>query len=471
MSQGAAPFAAKSRLLQQLRSAQPFQDNDGQLPLQGAYNGPFFKLNHAWPTASLPPLVHAPWQEAIHNSPLTPANAPAYAAALKAAVTANARKLLLHYDTWDAAKAGWYNEPWLGALREAIHGTYEGSRFDTTNFPDVGTTFSTRVLTYYDARAAASLNRFWGASAIRPALQSANAQFDEGSLIVKVASFASLDSQKPRDWWAPLKGAQVWNVFVDPTDKNKPQVWPSFVMQFDIIVKDSQSSPRTGWVFMTLVYDASVPGDFWDKMVPLGVQWGNDPEATTTGQPLKENWINMATPSYARATLGWNGRLSGPNDGASNLIAYNGTATKTATGNSSCMSCHSTAQWNATTHQMDPSSFLLPSFPRPANQGGGPPFQTCGSNGVPDPHGNWICSPAPASAAWMKWFQDRKGNQAMDSDSFATDFDEVFAFKSLGAWWAATGPANQAEPLMLMGRGLTGRRFNQYSGAPLPDRK
>ena len=33
-------------------------------------------------------------------------------AALKAAVADNARQLILHYDQWDAAQAGWYNEPW-----------------------------------------------------------------------------------------------------------------------------------------------------------------------------------------------------------------------------------------------------------------------------------------------------------------------------------------------------------------------
>ena len=43
---------------------------------------------------------------------------------------------------------------------------------------------------------------------------------------------------------------------------------------------------------MTLVYDTSVSGSLWDKMVPLGVEWGNDPQAMTDTAPLVENWIN-----------------------------------------------------------------------------------------------------------------------------------------------------------------------------------
>jgi hypothetical protein len=44
-----------------------------------------------------------------------------------------------------------------------------------------------------------------------------------------------------------------------------------YVMQFDIIGKDTIAAPKTGWVFATLVYDARAKGnDAWDKMVSLG---------------------------------------------------------------------------------------------------------------------------------------------------------------------------------------------------------
>ncbi len=442
-----------------LRAATPFEDNNGALPPSGQYSGPLFKLNHAWPMRPIINPAQQPWQKAINNGRITPQNAGAYAAALKAAVADNARQLIMHYDSWDAAKAGWYNEPWLGSLRESIHGTYEAGSFGPAIFPGTGlrATFNTHVLTYYDATAAYALYKFWGNTAMKPDLQTSAAQFPEGSIVVKAAVFASQDPSKPQGWWDAMNGAQVWPLYVSVGSSSAPQVWQGYVAQFDIIVKDSQSSPKTGWVFMTLVYDNRVRGDAWDQMVPLGVQWGNDPQATRDGMPLQENWNNPAAPLYSTQTLGWGGRLSGPNDGARNDIAVNGKIMKNAP-DSGCMSCHSTAQWNVKEHKMD--SFLLPSIATATG------FMMCGADGKPNPKGDYICSPEPGSNLWMKWFQDRLGTQPMDDGSIATDFDEVFSFKSLKLWWLAVGPANQPMPQLLRAPGNPAR-FNQYTGAPL----
>jgi len=445
-----------------LRAATPYQDNNGQVPPRGVYSGPLFKLSHDWPTSPLPPIGKAPWQEAIGNGPITVENASAYAAALKAAVADNAKQLIMRHDQWDAAKAGWYNEPWVGSLREAISGTYPAGTFGPSIFPGTGlrATFNTHVLTYYDKRAAYSLRDFWGESSMKPALKTEKAQFQEGAIIVKAALFASADPKVKADWWDAMAGAAAWSLYLPVGSQSKPQVWPGYVAQFDIIVKDSQSSPATGWVFMTLVYDKDAPGDVWDKMVPLGVQWGNDPQATSPDMPLKENWNNPKAPLYSTQTLGWGGRLTGPNDGGRNDIAVDGKVIRNAP-NSSCMSCHSTAEWSTTSNRMN--SFLLPSFATKA----APYFQLCNDQGKPDPNGTVICSPAPGSKEWMKWFQNRPGTEAMDPDSFAVDFDEVFSFKSLKLWWAAVGPAEQVAP-MLMRTPAQGPRFNQYTGAPLP---
>lgn len=442
----------------------PFADNNGQIPPKGVYSGPLFKLNGAWPQKALPPLKNPPWQAAIKGQKINTQNAQAYANALRDYVAPNAKMLITNYDNWDATKAGWYNEPWLGSLREAIRGTYAAGEFGPGIFPGTGlrANFTTHVLTYYDARAAYSLYKLWGTSAMDPVIKTANAQFDEGAVIVKAAVFASADAKQPTDWWDAMKGAQAWQLYMDPSGSTpaQPQVWPAYVAQFDIIVKDTKSSPKTGWVFMTLVYDSSVPGDVWDKMIPLGAQWGNDPQATKPGQPLIENWINPKAPKYSTQTLGWMGRLSGPNDGARNNIAVNGKVIQNAP-DSSCMSCHSTAQWNVAKHRMD--SFLLPSF----SQAAPPGFQLCGDDGKPNPNGQNICSPAPASAAWMKWFTNRLGTQPMDKGSVAMDFDEVFSFKSLPMWWKATHPTQKAAALESK-PAVSSQRFNQYTGAPLP---
>jgi len=355
-------------------------------------------------------------------------------------------------------------------LREKIHGTYPAGLFRPSIFPDTGLTvsFKTHVLTYYDKRAAYSLQKIWGTDAKTPTLTTEATQFEEGSIIVKAAIFTSADPKKKTDWWDAMKGAQEWDLYV-PVDSNNgpPQVWPGYVAQFDIIVKDTKSSPKTGWVFMTLVYDATAQGSVWDKMVPLGVQWGNDPQATQDTDPLVENWINPKAPKYATQTLGWGGRLSGPNDGARNDIAIVGSTPGLPfmpnAMNSSCMSCHSTAQWNVKKHKM--VSFLLPSFPDPNKPDAF--YANCTDRSQYDFNGDYICSPAPGSQTWMKWFQNRRGNQPMDAGSVAADFDEVLTFKSLPLWYAATYPKTAGEKFFLKTT-QHGAEYNQYTGAPIP---
>ena len=68
---------------------------------------------------------------------------------------------------------------------------------------------------------------------------------------------------------------------------------------------------------------------------------------------------------------------------------------------------------------------------------------------------------------------DRPGTAPQDDGSVALDYDEVFAFKALPLWWKATGPANQSPPFLFVGGGydpaLGDQRYNQYTGAPLPN--
>jgi hypothetical protein len=174
----------------------------------------------------------------------------------------------------------------------------------------------------------------------------------------------------------------------------------------DIIVKDSKTAPKTGWVYSTFVYDLAAKGNLWDKMVPLGAMWGNDPGVKSPIKPpypkLYETVINLNAPQYSRQTLGWGGRLSGPNDGAIAQSAIDNSTGKTYTNLplSSCMSCHSPAQYNF-------NSFLLP----------GPSFSDTVYT--------------PGSAKWNLWFRDDYGNVPFDSGQIAMDYDMVMAFKSI----------------------------------------
>ena len=409
----------------------PFADNNGQIPPQSEYSGPLFKLNHQYPATA--PVPKMPWRKAINNGVITTQNAGAYAQALKDAVSKDMRVLIEDYAHWNATKANWYNEPWLGAEREAIHGMYVGNGLlDQSLFKDSGLTkpITTYVLTYYDKTAAQTLQKIWKKTAMNPVVTPKTTQFPEGSLIVK-AAFVTADPTV----WPVMEGSQVWPLYIttDATTggSTTPKVVNTYFMQFDIIVKDTKSAPKTGWVFSTLVYDKNAPGkSVWDKMVPLGAQWGNDPQANSTtdpSAPLVENWMNPAAPAYGSETLGWGGRLSGPNDGAMNDIAYtvNGEQklVKNAQ-NSSCMSCHSTAQWDTKNPSVGMKSFLLPATSNPPTTTG--------------PDQNYIVSPAPGSKEWLRWFQNRKGNVPMNAGSVAGDFDMVLTFKTLPVWYAAT---------------------------------
>lgn len=440
----------------------PFADSNGQLPPN--YKGPVFKLSHAYP-ATVPPLPgDPPWRKAIGDGPITVENAGAYVAALKDYVAPNMRLMLTDPAQWNAGALGWYNEPWTGYLREATHGVYVGSSpFPAELFQGSGLTkpFTTYVLTFYDKRAGNVLYNIWGKTAIQPTITTSATQFAENAVVVK-AAFSTANA----DVWPVMQGALHWSVYISTNATKHPQPSPTPQMdqvslfQFDIIVKDTKSAPATGWVFATLVYDKDAAGnDFWDKMVPLGAMWGNDPQinsAASPNAPLTQNWINPNAPAYSKMTLGWGGRLSGPNDGALNDAVIDDTVPAVAPNlpSSSCMSCHSVAEWPM-------NSFLLPTATDPqqfAPQGFAnsdylvmwPPGST---QGGPD-----------KVPAWTHWFQSRPGTQPADPGAVAFDYDMVTTFKSLNAWASANGRQTEflaaaRKTIPLIGGSYTGRSF------------
>lgn len=437
---------------------EPFSNASELAPTM--YKGPTFMLSHDYPASAPTPAM--PWRAAINNGIITPANASAYVEALKKSIGNDMRVLLQDYAHWDAAKLGWYNEPWLGSLREPIHGMYHGAKeLDKSLFQASGLKrpITTYVLTYYDKTAAQTLNHIWGTSAMTPNVTKETTQYAEGAIVIK-AAFVTAGP----DLWPPMKGALSWPLYItlNATSTQKhltPVMTNTYLMQFDVIVKDSVSAPKTGWVFSTLVYDSRIKSpDIWDKMVVLGAQWGNDPQANNPAilRPvLLENWNNPKAPAYGGETLGWGQRLSGPNDGAMNDIAY-ATGSKPTpqkyvknAKDSSCMSCHSSAQWNLNNQKQGMDSFLLPlSTQLPAM----PP----GCTDVKNPKCNFLNSPAPGSDLWMKWFKNRKGDEPMDPGSVAADFDMVLTFKSLPQWFKATQSAGEHDLLRRDYRGKRG---------------
>ncbi len=443
---------------------------EGYVEFQGSYD---------YPTDSPPPPSGGyPWTQTLKGSPISKETAPKYLKAVKNYIAEDMISLLS--DTgkkdkpsdWKPAQKGWYNEPWLSKIRGGIHGVYTGSQcFSPVLFPksQLKEPFTTYVYVLYNDVAGTTLQHAWGKSGMAPSFETDATQFPEGSIIVKVAL-----STATAEEWEPMDGALSWDIYTQPsncpTEENEhpneddnPKLFPVNFFQFDINIKDSIAAPETGWVFSTLTYDKDVPvksktvENIWnDKMVFLGAMWGNDPEVTTPGDTLSETWINPDAPVYATETLGWGGRLSGPNDAAvqnppyyicsgegcdprnpdKEKLQYEPVGGKNLE-MSSCISCHSTGQFVM-------ESFLLPT-----------PLAKVGEKGTPVP----LVLPGPdsskeyfvfyeeGSSEWMTWFQNRSGNKPKDAGATAaTDYDMNIPFKSLAYWAANVCNGNPSPP-------------------------
>jgi hypothetical protein len=451
--QRTAPFMAAAPAV--VPKPTPFANSNGLMP-PPPYKGPLFTLSHGYPATLGPMRSDPPWRKAIGDGAISVTNAAAYVKALKDAVAADMRLMLADQANWKPGALGWYSEPWTGYLREATHGAYVGSSpFTPDLFKGSGLTkpFTTYVLTFYNARAANMMSKMWGTTALKPNMANNAPQMAEGSIVVK-AAFSTANG----DVWPVMQNALPWTLYISTNatlnhgETQPPELDPTSFFQFDIIVKDTASAPKTGWVFSTLVYDKDAQGDFWDKMVPLGAMWGNDPQATQPSQPLTENWINPAAPAYSKMTLGWGGRLSGPNDGAVNDAVVDAAPVPVVTPmlpSSSCMSCHSVAEWPM-------QSFLLPTATDP---------QQFGPEGFANSDYLVMWPPASVAApdgtpAWMHWFQSRPGTQPADAKSVAFDYDMVQTFKSLNAWQQAQPNAPRALATLPRGVAPLGGSYN-----------
>jgi hypothetical protein len=389
-----------------------FQNYRDSFPSKQQYDGPLFQLSHDYPT-TVTPVENPSWQQALKGQPISEANVFAYMDALKSYVAPDVMPFFTDNKAWTSAKYGWFNEPWLGSQREAILGTYLGNGNPANMFKTLKVDEAGYALVLYDSTAAYTVGQIWGKTGQKVNLLNNATQFTEGSVIVKLA-FSNINAPE----WPVMEGAQTFSIYDTIATGENPakgyQVRKVSFFQMDVIVKDSKTAPKTGWVYSTFVYDKDAKGSFWDKMVPLGAMWGNDPGVNSPITPpypkLYETVINPKAPAYSTETLGWGGRLSGPNDGAvaQQAVDLNTGKVYTNLALSSCMSCHSPAQDAFT-------SFLLPG-----------PF--------PD---STFYVYTPGSAQWNRWFRDDYGNVPFDSGQVAMDYDMVMAFKSVPAFEAA----------------------------------
>lgn len=230
--------------------------------------------------------------------------------------------------------------------------------------------------------------------------------FPVGTVVSKVL-FVDIDPAQVPFLNPPLR----WQGFITETYKtDKRSIRDLSLIQMDVMIRHN-SAPH-GWLFGTYQYNGQRPGadpnkPSWENLVPVGLQWGNDPDVRTdVSNPnptrtiinavLKETVINGDPNELPPTHLGWNGRLNGPVDNPK----------------SSCMSCHMTAE----TPQLSQNSPLFEAVP-----------------------------PAPGSDEWQRWFQNVGCGERFDQKATPTDFSLQLSMSLQNFWrWRDEGHKIQA---------------------------
>ena len=310
------------------------------------WTGPIFELSQSYP-AQAPAPEDVPWKRIdFRQQP---------AEYLNAVITyCFEGNIEIDFVGQKNAVRKWYHAPWLHwgpNGREFVHGlTHE--RLSRSYELAVGQKDPVRnyAVGLYNAPGGYTIGQVWRDPDDPNPFA---ATFPEDT-----ASFKLLFTTATKEQVPYLAGAPEWVADIDhggtAAAVNSTKVR---LLQIDVAVKDKRSSAG-GWIFGTFHYDADVSGvSPWQKIRPLTLMWGNDPDLTESayvmGQAPKESWVNPESPIVryrqnppAGATpprvLGWAGRGNGPVD---NPL-------------SSCISCHSQAQWRQPSVKMIPDANL-----------------------------------------------------------------------------------------------------------------
>jgi hypothetical protein len=327
------------------------------------YKGKIFRLSQDYPV-QLPPAEAYPWLK-IDFKDGGPVDPKAYLQALLDYGLEGNVDVDFYVQGNKVRK--WYGLPWMDWNtevasdwpgtdgREFVHGL-------THEFDSDGNTFGEAQKEFVDTWAQAYVNDRYAFSigqvycdpddpkpgALNPDPTALNSMPD-GSYVIKLL-FSTVNETE----LSTVKGALEWDADIyinkSPRQRNagplarfERKLGKVRLIQIDLQVRDDRSI--TGWLLGTYGYDGNAPGDTpWKRMVPLGIQWGNNPSVTyaqTCSGPngpcnydkLTEQWINrqavkdLATPPLSFDHLGFGGRLAGPVDNPK----------------SSCMGCHQTA--------------------------------------------------------------------------------------------------------------------------------
>ena len=258
----------------------------------------------------------------------------------------------------------WYHMPWLhwGPLAsEGFHGLAKEASISPYQLAitqkDTGQVYA---LGFYNDFAGNVLYNMWKnpEAPNAYATQAPKGGFPHGTVIFKLL-FTDLDSSSVEY----LKNPFVWDAYVTPTWAGGQEV-PRIVkkmnlIQMDLMVRDTTADKYgTGWVFGTFCYNGNINNgkamkDRVKNLVPVGIQFGNDPDNTDNwinpypvsktmiNSSLKETFINTSA-DLPPQHLGWGGRLDGPVD----------------LNTSSCMSCHATGEFPQVASLVPKQSFI-----------------------------------------------------------------------------------------------------------------
>jgi hypothetical protein len=290
---------------------------DAHDPPPANWTGKVFKLSQAYPTTL--PNKDAPWEALSFRTQPEDYIRSVFKYALEGNIEVD-------WNVQSNQVRKWYHAPWLHAGnngREFVRGmTHERSSRPRELHPQQTSTFQNWAVGAYNPRGGYTIGRVWNAIG---GPNVSRAKFPSGTVAVNLLFTTATVNQVPY-----LQGAFEWQADIN---RNPTNLATLRLLQVDLAVRDTRNSPRTGWIFGTYVYNGNAPGNTpWEKMVPVGIMWGNDPAVTATdvtngSKQIRETWLNPNARSVMQH-YGWAGRLNGPVDNAI----------------SSCLSCHSTAQ-------------------------------------------------------------------------------------------------------------------------------
>jgi hypothetical protein len=324
-----------------------FPDSHDQVPTN--WRGNVFRLSQQFPAADPSKAVPAPtypWKQ--YDFRTQPAQ---YIKAVYDYVQEGNREV--DWSVQDNAVRRWYHAPWMhygDSGREFVRGM---TRERTTPAPaqagkgELGpqqtSCFQNWAVGFLNAPGGYVMGQVWADPNAPDPLK---ALFPEGTVAAKLLFTSATVDQAPY-----LNDTLEWDANIDQLFAGDPKcsftggrrVQKLRLLQMDLAIRDSRADDSTGWVFATYSYDGSRGGaGWWDRMVPVGVMWGNDPKldqaAFNAGTRVKESWINpdQRTPQH----LGFLGRLNGPVDNPA----------------SACLSCHMTAEVPARSPMIPPNN-------------------------------------------------------------------------------------------------------------------